>query len=178
MKIVAFGASYSKQSINKKLASFAANQFDNANIEVLDLNDFQLPVFTVDLEEETGYPKNVQLFLNKIEKADLLIISLAEHNGSYSAAFKNLFDWVSRLKSKLFEGKYMLLLSTSPGARGALDVLENAKARFPRHGATIIASFSLPNFSENFETSKGILNEELNSQFRKIILAAKNKMAN
>lgn len=177
MKIVAFGASYSKQSINKKFATFAARQFNNADTEILDLNDYKLPLFTVDVEFEIGFPANVKLFIEKLEEADLLIISMAEHNGSYSAAFKNLFDWTSRLKMKMFEGKKILLLSTAPGQRGGLSVIETAENRFPRHGAEIIARFSLPNFHENFDVEKGILNEELNKQFREIISATKSKLA-
>jgi len=178
MKIVAFGASFSKRSINKKFAGFAAEQFKNVEIEVLDLNNYKVPIFTVDLESEIGFPANVDLFLKKLEEADLLVISMAEHNGSYTAAFKNLFDWTSRLKSKMFENKKILLLSTSTGKRGGAGVIEAAKTRFPRHGAEIIATFSLPEFRENFSTGKGILNEELDKQFREIISLTKNRLDN
>jgi NAD(P)H-dependent FMN reductase len=34
-KIIAFGASYSKNSINKQFAHYAAQQFDNTIIELL-----------------------------------------------------------------------------------------------------------------------------------------------
>ena len=54
MKIIAFGASPSKNSINKKLATYAATLFENAEVEVLDLNDFQMPIFTVDIEPAIG----------------------------------------------------------------------------------------------------------------------------
>ncbi len=37
-KIIAFGASSSKTSINKQLATYAAKQFKDATVEVLDLN--------------------------------------------------------------------------------------------------------------------------------------------
>ncbi len=178
MKIIAFGASYSKQSINKKFAGFAAKQFNDAEIEILDLNDYNLPLFTVDIESEIGVPENVKSFLNKLADADLLVISMAEHNGSYTAAFKNLFDWTSRYKLKMFEGKRMLLLSTSPGQRGGLGVMETARNRFPIHGAEIIATFSLPYFEENFDVEKGIVNEELDKQFRDMISSAKNILAN
>jgi chromate reductase, NAD(P)H dehydrogenase (quinone) len=173
MKIIAFGASCSIQSINKKFACFAASQFSDAEIEVLDLNNYALPLFTVDLESKIGYPENAKAFIDKLMEADLLVISMAEHNGSYTAAFKNLFDWSSRLKPNMFEGKKMLLLSTSPGKRGGQGVIEAAKTRFPKHGVEIIASFSLPSFEENFDAEKGILNEELNIQFKETISSAK-----
>jgi NAD(P)H-dependent FMN reductase len=169
MKIVAFGASYSKESINKCFAAYAARQFNNTEIEILDLNNYELPIFTVDAESETGIPKNVKSFLDKLDSADLLVISMAEHNGSYTAAFKNLFDWTSRLKAKMFEGKKILLLSASPGKRGGAGVLEAARNRFPKHGAEIIGAFSLPSFKVNFNPESGIKDQELDNQFKGIV---------
>ena len=169
MKIVAFGASYSKQSINKKLAGFAASQFEGHTIEVLDLNDYNLPLFTVDVEKEIGHPDIIGQFIQKLDSADLIIISMAEHNGSYTAAFKNLFDWTSRVKLNMFENKKLLLLSTSPGARGGETSLKTATERFPRHGASILDHFSLPNFNDNFDPVKGILLQEKKTLFEEII---------
>ncbi|MBP7965354.1 MAG: NAD(P)H-dependent oxidoreductase [Paludibacteraceae bacterium] len=176
MKIIAFGASSSKHSINKSFAEFTANQFSDATIEVLDLNNYQLPLFSVDIEAEIGSPDVVKSFLTKIEEADLLVISMAEHNGSYTVAFKNLFDWTSRLKMKLFEHKNIILLATSPGPRGAISVLEAAKNRFPIHGGTIIASFSLPSFDSNFDSQKGITDAALKQEFDAMIATAKTKL--
>lgn len=167
MKIVAFGASSSKHSINKQFAIFTANQFDNADIEVLDLNDFPLPLFSVDLESEKGVPENAKQFYFKLQTADLIIISLSEHNGTYTAIFKNLFDWVSRYKVNMFTGKKMFLLSTSIGIRGGLGTMEAALSRFPRHGAEILAHFSLPKFHEYFDSINGITNEESKGSFNK-----------
>lgn len=142
-----------------------ANQFDNTEREVLDLNDFPLPLFTVDLESEMGIPDNAKHFYNKLQTADLIIMSLSEHNGTYTATFKNLFDWFSRYQVNMFAGKKLFLISTSPGIRGGQGSLEAALSRFPRHGAEIIASFSLPKFQENFDIEKGITNKELRDTF-------------
>ncbi|MEP7268791.1 MAG: NAD(P)H-dependent oxidoreductase [Saprospiraceae bacterium] len=173
MKVKAFGASYSKHSINKSFAVFATTKFEDAEIEILDLNDFPLPLFTVDVEKSQGIPENAHLFCDKMREADLIIISLAEHNGSYTAGFKNLFDWTSRKNPKMFDEKELILLSTSPGVRGAASVMASAMDRFPRHGATILGSFSLPNFKENFDTKLGILNKELERQFDQMMNACK-----
>lgn len=160
MKILAIGASYSKSSINKIFAAHVAHLLEG-EVEVLDLNQFDLPIYNTDLEEAGVFPEAAKSFLRKIEWADLIVISLAEHNGSYTAAFKNLFDWTSRVKLKMFENKKMILLSTAPGARGGKGVLDAALVRFPIHGAQIIFSFSLPKFGENFDARDGILNHEL-----------------
>lgn len=170
MKIIAFGASPSKNSINKKLATYAASLFENAEVEVLDLNDFQMPIFSVDIEVTIGQHPLAKAFLGKIASADILVVSLAENNSNYSAAFKNIFDWCSRIGVKVFQDKPMLLMATSPGARGGANVLEIAKNAFPRYGAIIKATFSLPSFNDNFDVEKGkISNMEFDNQLREIV---------
>lgn len=163
MKILAFGASNHSNSINQKLAIYIANQFENQEIEILNLNDYEMPIYSIDRETSNGVPAQALAFAEKIDNADLIIISLAEYNGSYSVAFKNIYDWVSRIPSRAFStwgSKDIFLVSTSPGPRGGLSVLEATKARFPFDKGNIIADFSLPNFGENFDEEKGITNEE------------------
>lgn len=75
----------------------------------------------------------------------------------------------SRIKAKTFDSTKMLLLATSPGGRGGLGVLAHALDRFPRHGGEVLGSFSLPNFGENFSTTEGITNEDLNTKLNNII---------
>jgi chromate reductase len=168
-KIIAFGASSSKKSINKQLATYAAGQFKNASVEVLDLNDYEMPVYSMDKEEANGIPQLATDFYNKLGTADLLVISFAEHNGAYSAAFKNIFDWTSRIDAKTFQEKQTLLMATSPGPRGGSTVLETAKNRFPFQGAVLKGSFSLPSFNDNFDEKDGITNEDLNNQLLEIV---------
>lgn len=170
MKIVAFGGSNSKQSINKRLATYASSLFENAEVEVLDLNDFAMPVFSVDLEKEIGQHKVAQAFLNKLKEADILVVSMAENNGNYSVAFKNVFDWSSRIEKDIFQHKPMLLLATSPGGRGGASVLGIAQNLFPRYGAEIKGSFSLPAFGSNFDLQENkISNPELDQELKDII---------
>ncbi|MFN7044061.1 MAG: NADPH-dependent FMN reductase [Flavobacterium sp.] len=168
-KIIAFGASSSKQSINKQLATFAANQFKNVTIEILDLNDYEMPIFSVDKEKENGIHPLAQEFYAKLGSADLIIISFAEHNGNYSTAFKNILDWTSRINAKTFQEKPMLLLATSPGARGGSSVLEIASKRFPFQGGMVKGSFSLPSFYENFDVVNGIIHPEYKNQLLEIV---------
>ena len=123
MKLLAFAASNSKSSINKQLVTYAASLAEGAEVEVLDINDYELPLFSVDREAELGHPELAKAFLSRIAASDALMISFAEHNGSYSAAYKNLFDWSSRIGQKIFQDKPMVLLSTSPGAGGGACLL-------------------------------------------------------
>ncbi len=157
-KILAFAGSNSKTSINKQLANYAANLVESVETKILDLNDYPLPVYGIDIETENGIPENAKSFLNEIKNADGIILSLAEHNGNFSVAFKNIFDWMSRIEQKLWNNKPLLLMATSPGGRGGATVLGTAKAGFPYMGGNVVADFSLPNFYDNFKD--GIISED------------------
>ncbi len=159
-KIIAFAGSNSSVSINKQLAIHTASLIENVEASIFDLNEFKLPQYGFDQEKEYGIPKNAEIFLNHIKESDGIILSLAEHNGAYSTAFKNIFDWMSRIDGKLWSNKPMLLMATSPGARGGATVLEIAKGRFPYMGGNIVATFSLPNFNDSFSET-GIKDQAL-----------------
>ena len=161
--ILAFAGSNSKNSINKQLAIYAASLVDGVEVEVLDLNDYELPLYGIDLENEHGIPNNAHKFLDKIKSSDGIVLSLAEHNGAYAAAFKNTYDWMSRIDNKLWSEKPMLLMATSPGGRGGATVLEIAKGRFQYMGGNVVADFSLPSFMNNFSEEK-ITDSDLNAQ--------------
>jgi NAD(P)H-dependent FMN reductase len=162
-KLLVMGASSSLNSINKQFAIFTAAQIPGSISNILDLNDFEMPIFSVDREKQ-GIPKEAFEFKRQIHEADAVIISLAEHNGSYTAAFKNILDWTSRIDRNIWLQKPMFLLSTSNGARGAQTVMASALNYFPRLGADIIAHFSLPGFRQNL-TGQQIEEFELRQMF-------------
>ncbi len=165
MKILAFGGSTSSTSINRQLANYAAGKVPRAEVTDLDLRQFDLPIYSSDEEEANGIPEGAVEFKALIQSHDAIVLSLAEHNGSYSAAFKNLYDWTSRIDTSVWADKPMLLMATSPGGRGGATVLEAGKATFPRMGADLRATFSLPSFYDNFSAEEGVgdaaLGEEL-----------------
>lgn len=174
-KVLVFGGSSSKSSINKKLATYAASKLINAEINSIDLNDFLMPLFSVDQQAEFGIPESAHQFLHLIEESDGIILSLAEHNGAYTVAFKNIFDWVSRIKSKLWSDKPMLLLSTSPGSRGGQSVLGLGVAKFPYMGAKITGTFSLPSFDENFKDGK-LVDEKYKNELQALVAEFENSL--
>jgi len=178
MQIVAFGASNSKNSINKKLATYATTFFEDAEVKIIDLNDYEMPIFSVDRETANGHPAEAVKFIELLDESDLIIISFAEHNGSYSTAFKNIFDWASRVKGKTFQDKNLLLMATSPGPRGGKSVLETAINRLPFHGGIIVGTFSLPEFNKNFSVEDGITNPEMKEAFLKVIEEVKSNLMN
>ncbi|GEN76711.1 NADPH-dependent FMN reductase [Chryseobacterium hagamense] len=168
MKILAIAGSNSDTSINKLLVTYAASLIPDAEVETVDMNDFEMPIYKHQREVESGVPQQAVDFAAKIDAADILLVSLSEHNGTYSTAFKNVFDWTSRIKNRaVWNEKPMLLMATAPGGRGGLGVLEAAEKRFPLHGGNIIDTFTLPFFNDNFDKSaQQISNEEKNNELK------------
>lgn len=165
MKILAFGASSSSTSINQQLATFTANQIEGAEITILDLNDFEMPIYSTDKEKDSGIPELAKAFRQHLADADGIIISFAEHNGSYASAFKNIYDWNSRQEGDIWLGKPMLLMATSPGPRGGMTVLAQAVGSFPYQGGVITGQMSFPSFFQNFSDDEGIKDEALKNEF-------------
>lgn len=176
-KIITIAGSNSQKSINRILLSHTTILLENVEIISIDLNDYILPIYGVDFETENGIPTAVKRLDETFNKADGFIISLAEHNGSYTSVFKNTLDWLSRANMKIWREKPMLLMATSPGGRGGATVLQTAKAYFPYLGANVIADFSLPNFYDNF-SEDGISDNELKEELRKKIMLFKQHLNN
>jgi NAD(P)H-dependent FMN reductase len=166
-KIITIAGSNSQKSINKSLITYTNSLLENVDIFSIDLNDYVLPIYGVDFEAENGIPTAVKRLDELFNTADGFIVSLAEHNGSYAAVFKNTIDWLSRVNMKIWREKPMLLMAASPGGRGGTTVLLSAKAYFPFLGAKVASDFSLPNFYDNFsedEISDNELKEELSKK--------------
>jgi len=159
-KILAFAGSNSSTSINHKLVEYVASEIEDHKIKVLKLANYQMPMYSEDVEKENGFPGMALGLKQEISEADALIISVNEHNGSWSAFFKNVIDWLSRLDRNFLESKKILLMSTSPGQRGGLSSLEFAKNVLPRFGGEIIESFSFPSFHSNFSLEDKAVTDE------------------
>ncbi|WP_201637775.1 NADPH-dependent FMN reductase [Psychrobacter proteolyticus] len=174
MKVLAFGTSNSRKSINQKLARYAATQINNAinNVDIilLDIHDLEMPIFSEEREKESGIPAFAHDFYQAIGEADAVVISFAEYNGSYTSAYKNLFDWASRIDMKVYQNKPMIMLATSPGPSGAQSVLAAAKGSAPFFAADVKGALSLANFFDNYDVeAEQVTDEAFNEQLNEII---------
>ena len=174
-RVLAFAASNNSQSINKQFAEHAASVLQselmpNVEIETLDLNDYEMPIYSPDREKSDGTPHLAQAFFDKIGAADGLIISYAEYNGSYTTAFKNIFDWASRIDMKIYQNKPLVALATSPGLRGGENVLKTVTDAAPFFGANIKGSLSVGPFKEHFDRETGRLSQPQQKQSLRNVL--------
>jgi NAD(P)H-dependent FMN reductase len=145
-RILAFGGSLRRESHNHKLAAIAAEgaREAGANITVLSLRDFPLPVFDEDLEAASGLPDAAKRLKAIFREHQGLIIASPEYNSSVTAALKNTLDWVSRGETddepplSALAGKTAVLCAASPGALGGLRGLVHLRAILANIGITVL----------------------------------------
>lgn len=177
MKILAFAASNSSTSINKLLIEAATDLLKTeilpgAVIDTLDLNDFEMPIYSFDREAAGGVPQQAHRFLARIEAADALVIAFPEHNGNVPAAYKNLFDWASRADKNVYQGKPMVIMAATPGPRAGAGVLGAVGHLAPFFGGEVRGSFGLGSFHESFDREKLFpVDPEKQAELRKALSA-------
>ncbi|MEO0461508.1 MAG: NAD(P)H-dependent oxidoreductase [Pseudomonadota bacterium] len=162
MKVLAFAASNSRNSINRALVDYAAAKLKaeilpQAIVEFLDLNDFEMPIYSIDRETNSGIPAEAQAFFDKIGTADAILISFAEHDGFVTAAWKNIFDWMSRIEMKLWQGKPMVMLAATPGQRAGAGVLGSQQGLNSRFGAELRGTLGIGMWSESWDAENQLL---------------------
>lgn len=141
-QLVAFSGSARRASLNQSVLAAAvdAARAAGAEVHLVDLNDYPLPVFHQDLEDREGLPEAARALKARFREADGFLIASPEHNSSYSALLKNTIDWCSRAEQEdeaplsAFAQKSALLYAASPGALGGLrglfalrELLQNLK---------------------------------------------------
>jgi NAD(P)H-dependent FMN reductase len=157
-RILAFAGSTRTDSFNKRLVKIACGgaRAAGADVTLIDLRDFPLPLYDGDLEAKDGLPANARKLKDLFLANDGLLISAPEYNSSITAVLKNTIDWVSRPVSgeaplNCFDGKVAGLMSTSPGALGGLRGLVHVRAILQNiRVLTIPEQVAVPNAGEAF----------------------------
>jgi chromate reductase len=144
-KILAFAGSSRKDSYNKKLIRIAADAARKAGADVtlLDLKDYPLPLFDQDYEAEQGMPENGAKLKKLMVEHDGFLISCPEYNSSITPLLKNVIDWASRSAPNepalvAYQGKVAGLMAASPGALGGLRGLVHVRAILGNIGVIVL----------------------------------------
>lgn len=167
-KTLAFSGSNSSTSINQRLIHASAQLIEG--IDIIDLRDYDVPIYSQDIEKATGIPKNIQKLYDLIQGYEKILISLPEHNGLPTVFLKNILDWLSRKQGQKFlKDKEVVLLSTSPGRNGGASGLAKIQSVFPYWGATVIGTYSLGSFFDKIDENNNITSEEDKSALQKVL---------
>jgi chromate reductase len=144
-RILAFAGSARNDSYNRKLVQVTANAARGAGADVtlVELKDYPLPLFDEDLEREGGAPENATKLKQLFLEHDGLLISSPEYNSSISPLLKNTIDWVSRGVEgepplAAYRGKVATLMSASPGGLGGLRGLVHVRSILSSIGVIVL----------------------------------------
>jgi NAD(P)H-dependent FMN reductase len=152
MKTLAFAASNHSQSINRALVGYAADRLTavhpDAVIEFVDINNYEMPIYSPDREREGGIHPLAQDFFGKIGAAHALLVSFAEYNGYVTAAWKNIYDWMSRIDAKVWQDKPIVILAATPGPRAGANVLQTQEFTAPFFGMDVKGKHGVGKWTE------------------------------
>jgi chromate reductase len=114
MKIAGISGSLRKHSINRGVLRAVASQLAERNIEYLETDISDFPLYDQDLNAQ-GIPDAVMRVHQQLQSADAIVLASPEYNYSISGVLKNAIDWLSRVEDQAFNGKAVAIMGASPG---------------------------------------------------------------
>lgn len=166
-KILAFSGSARAESYNQQLVENAACAAEAAGAEVrlINLGDFPMPIMNQDLEREEGQPNNGTKLKELFIQSDGLLIAAPEYNSSITPLLKNAIDWVSRKVGDepplvAYKGKVVALMSASPGRLGGLRGLVHLRSILGNLGSIVLPEqHAISSASDAFDDDRKLVNE-------------------
>ncbi len=177
VNILAFAGSTRTDSFNKKLVKIAAQGAKEAGAEVtvIDLRDFSMPLYDGDLEAAQGLPENALKLKALMRQQQGFLIASPEYNSGYSAVLKNSIDWVSRVSEQgepplvAFAGKTASIMSASPGALGGLRGLYQLRELLMNINVTVLPTMrAIGGAMKEFDEQGNLLKAELEKAVKKL----------
>lgn len=175
-RILAFAGSTRTDSFNKKIlktAVYGAREA-GADVTVIDLRDFSMPLYDGDLEAKLGIPENGKKLKDLFNSHHALLLALPEYNSSMSGVFKNSIDWVSRSAPgedplECFVGKVAGLISASPGSLGGMRGLVHVRAMLENiHVLVMPEQVCVSKAEEAFDENGNLKNEKIKKSIEKV----------
>lgn len=175
-KILAFAGSTRAGSFNKKLVKIAAAgaKEAGADVTVIDLRDYPMPLYDEDLEKKDGLPSSTLKLKELMSSHHGFLISSPEYNSSISGVLKNTIDWTSRhgddeSTMSCFKDKVAGIMSASPGGLGGLRGLVHVRAILGNMGVLVIPTqVAVSKAHEAFDSDGAIKDQKQDQQVKKI----------
>lgn len=143
-RILAFSGSARQASFNQRLVTVAAESARSAGADVtlINLRDYPMPLFNQDDEEEHGQPDTTRELKQIFSDHDGLLVASPEYNGLITPLLKNTLDWLSRQhddepKMMAYTGKVAGIMGASGGALGGLRGLVHLRALLSNLGVMV-----------------------------------------
>ena len=146
VKLMAFAASTRQESYNRRLLPLLveAARAAGAEVDVVDLAHYPLPLYHGDDEAALGMPGNAAALLDILAGVQGLLVVTPEYNGFFPPLLKNTLDWMSRPDRsgqpglRHFKGKVAAIASASPGPAGGLRSLLSTRQYLSNLGLLVI----------------------------------------
>jgi chromate reductase len=182
INVLAFSGSTRTDSLNKKLVVEAAKlaRQQGANVTVINLKEFPLPLFDEDLEAKEGMPAKAKQLRQLMIQSEVILIASPEYNSSVSAVLKNTLDWASRTEAgdpsrNAFKGKRFLIMSVSPGSTGGARGLAHLRSIIEDIGGKVIPQqVAIPNGFEAFDQQGNLKNPQAQTELQQAVQKALN----
>jgi len=176
-KILAFAGSTRRDSFNRKLIAFAVEKTRElgADVTLIELRDFPMPLYDGDLEQEKGPPEAATRLFGIMKEHDGLLLSCPEYNSSIPPLLKNIIDWVSRPREGeqslvAFTGKIAGLLSASPGNLGGMRGLVDVRSILSNIGVLVVPNqVSVSSAHEAFDDDGAIRDERMAKRIEGVV---------
>ncbi|MEW9798188.1 NADPH-dependent FMN reductase [Alteromonas sp. CYL-A6] len=166
-KLLAFAGSTRKGSFNQAILEVAAEGAREAGAEVtvINLADYEMPIFNEDEEAAKGIHKNAQAFKELLIAHDGFLIASPEYNSSYPALLKNAIDWASRKADgetplQAYKGKVAGIMAASAGGLGGLRVLVVLRMLLENLGTMVLPAQRAVAKVDSLMDDNGVITDE------------------
>ncbi len=176
-KLVVFSGSCRESSLNAQLARAASRvgEQEGADVTLVSLRDYTMPLYDGDLEDESGVPEGAGRFRELLASHDGFLVACPEYNGSITPLLKNTIDWTSRPDGDVpglvaYRGKVAGLVSASPGGLGGLRGLVHVRAILSGIGVHVVPTqFALGGAHQAFNDDGDLSDEAKAGQLQAVV---------
>ena len=171
MKLLLLAASISSNSLNKKLISLCNSHLRNKHdVTLVNFADFDTPLYSADIETKEGIPKNAKKLADHILGAEKIVFAVPEYNNSIPGAFKNIIDWISRMRPVPFKDKQILIVSASPSNYGGSRAFWHTRVPLEVCGAFVYPrTFSLAKAHNLIDKSGKMVDTKLEKNLHNLL---------
>jgi FMN reductase len=173
IKITAIGGSLEQNSSTSVFMNFSAAELrlKGAEVSVIDLRDFVLPLYSNYIEIGTKVGKALDL-LNLVRASDGLIFASPEYHGTVSAAFKNVIDYLEHLSiddPPYITGKPVALIAAAGAENsGAATISTMINIVHSLRGIVIPGSIGIGSAGKQIDKSGQIISDSLKRKLKRL----------
>ena len=168
-RILAFSGSVRRESFNSRLlkAPVAAARAAGAEVTVIELADYPLPLFDQDAESRDGLPANARRLKELFKSHQALLLACPEYNGSVTPLLKNALDWVSRRDGAEsgtvpYQNKLAALVSASDGRWGGSRGIRHVRETLTILGCVVLPEqYNLSAADKAFDADDRLIDEKV-----------------